>query len=528
MSDGTTGEALFARKVSKRFGETIVLDVVDLDIPLGKVTGLVGENGAGKSTLMNILSGQLAADSGEVHFPEWHTSSADRTEPSPAQSKGVSRVTQEQSLVGPVPVFENLLLGADAQFAFAGQFLNRRRMVETARHMMDLAECTIDVRRTTSDLSFSQRQLVEVIRACLAPSVLWGIENPVVLLDEPTASLEREDEAIFRDLVARTREKGGLLFVSHRLGEVLELADAIVVLKDGRTVASVDPDTHGEKELHRLMVGRERDRDYYHEDRQLDTSARTAAIEVRGLSREGAYRDVSFSVAPGEIFGIGGLLESGKSDCAKGLSGVVPPQSGEVRLTDGQWHKPAIADMIAAGLAYVPSERLVEGMIAPQPVGWNLALGNGDLFSSALGFWRHGEERKAAEATINRVGVKADGPSSPCHRLSGGNQQKVVLGRWLLRDLKVLVLDNPTRGVDAGAKEEIYSLIRDLTDSGVAVILISDELLELIGLSNRIAIMRHGRIETVLDADIENKPTEQALVETMLSGGDDTATQVAA
>ncbi len=394
-------------------------------------------------------------------------------------------------------MFENLLLGADAQFAFAGQFLNRRRMLETARHMMDLAGCDIDVRKTTSDLSFSQRQLVEIIRACLAPSVLWGIENPIVLLDEPTASLELGDEAIFRDLVERTRQAGGLLFVSHRLGEVLELADTIVVLKDGRTVASVDPDTHGEKELHRLMVGRERDRDYYHEDRQIDTSFRPPAIEVRGLTRERAYSDVSFSVAPGEIFGIGGLLESGKSDCAKGLSGVVPPRSGTVRLAGGEWRKPAIADMIADGMAYVPSERLVEGMIAPQSVAWNVALGNGDQFSNRLGFGVTGKSARLRKRTIDRVGVKADGPSTRVVTVfPAATSKRSCLGRWLLRDLKVLILDNPDPRRRCGCQGEIYRLIRDLTNSGVAIVLISDELLELIGMSNRIAIMRHGRIET--------------------------------
>ena len=514
-----TRAALEARGLAKSFGESVALAEVNLDMPAGRVVGLVGENGAGKSTLLNILSGILVPDRGTVELPGRGPLGSGFAA---ARQMGVARVFQEQALIGSVPVFENLLFGTDADYLRGGQLLRRRRMIEVADAMMREAGVALDVRRATSDLSFSQRQLVEIVRACLGPPVLFGIDDPIVLLDEPTASLERGDEELFLRLVARTRRAGSLLFVSHRLGEVLDLSDKIVVLKDGCRVGAVNPADADEHELHRMMVGRERDRDYYREDRQRDdvgAADRTTppALAARGLTRPGEYAGVDLAVAPGEVLGIGGLLESGKTALGKGLAGVEMPSSGEVSLEGGAWERPVIGQMVVRGMGYVPAERLVEGMIALQPVSWNVTLPSGDLFSTMLGFWRRQRERQVGSDMIKRIGIKADGPDARCDRLSGGNQQKVVLARWLARDLSVLVLDNPTRGVDAGAKGEIYALIRGLTDAGVAIVLITDELLELIGMSNRIAVMRHGRITTTIPAPADAKPGEQALVEAMLA-----------
>lgn len=512
----TGASALAASGLSKSYGETLVLDGVDISLPAAGVLGLVGENGAGKSTLLNILSGLIAPDAGSVTLSNGVPLPASFAS---ARRLGVARVFQEQSLVGDVPVFENLLIGADRDFAIAGQFLSRKRMIARAQEMVDAAGASIDVRRTTRDLDFSERQLVEIIRACFGPAMLFGVEHSIVLFDEPTASLERGDEEVFLKLVERLRETSSLLFVSHRLGEVLALSDRIMVLKDGRRVTEVLPADVDESELHRLMVGRERDSDYYHEGRQqlAAPDAEAPAFAARGMERPGHYSGVSLRVAPGEILGIGGLLESGKSALGHGLAGVEPPTGGMVSLDGSDWQVPSAGRLVSEGVGYIPAERLVEGMIADQTVAWNITLPSGDMFSNAFGLWRHGLENEVSRELISRIGIKVDGPDTVCKRLSGGNQQKVVLARWLARRLKVLILDNPTRGVDAGAKEEIYGFIRDLTDAGTAVILISDELLELIGLSNRIAIMRQGRITRILPAPPDAKPSEQELVGAMLS-----------
>ena len=516
----TGASALVARDLSKSYGETLVLDGVEIELPAAGVLGLVGENGAGKSTLLNILSGLVVPDAGTVSLADGAPLPASFAS---ARRLGIARVFQEQSLVGDVPVFENLLIGADRDFAVAGQLLSRKRMIARAQDMVDAAGASIDVRRTTRDLDFSERQIVEIIRACFGPAMLFGVDHSIVLLDEPTASLERGDEEIFLKLVERLRATSSLLFVSHRLGEVLALSDRIMVLKDGRRVTEVVPADVDESELHRLMVGRERDSDYYHEDRQRTSAAHTEApaFAARDMRSPGRYSDVSLQIAPGEILGIGGLLESGKSALGHGLAGVEPPASGMVSLDGSSWQAPSAARLVSEGVGYIPAERLVEGMIADQSVAWNITLPSGDMFSTAFGLWRHGFETEVSRELIARLGIKVDSPDTVCKRLSGGNQQKVVLARWLARRLRVLILDNPTRGVDAGAKEEIYGFIRDLTDAGTAIILISDELLELIGLSNRIAIMRQGRITRILPAPPDAKPSEQELVGAMLSAADE-------
>jgi ribose transport system ATP-binding protein len=346
---------------------------------------------------------------------------------------------------------------------------------------------------------------------------LLGIKHPVVLLDEPTSALDKEDEAAFFRLVDRIRGVGSLVFVSHRLSEVLAISDVVHVLKDGCLVATVEPRSVTESTLHALMVGRERDSDYYHESGQFNAGANPVCLEVRGLSRTGKYHDISLKVKAGEIVAIGGLVASGKSALGKGIVGLEPPEQGSVKVAATRHTKPEIRRLIAAGIGYVPAERLAEGLIARFPLSWNISMAGGhDMFASGFGRWLDRKEEEVASEYMRKLSIKARTPAVSCQQLSGGNQQKVVLARWVCRRPEVLVLDNPTRGVDAGAKEEIYRLIRELTKTGVGVLLITDELLELIGLSNRIIIMQSGKIVAELDAPPHSKPSEQDLIPLML------------
>jgi ribose transport system ATP-binding protein len=507
-----TGPLLEARGLSKRFGANLVLDDVSIELAANSIVGIVGENGAGKSTLFNVLCGVVRPDTGEIRAHGRPFAPRNLAE---ANRHGVSRVFQEQALIPNATVYENLLLGHEERFSRGG-VLDQTAMMAVAERILRRAKVAVDVRAVVGELDFSKRQLVEIARACLTPQEVLGIAAGVVLLDEPTASLQKEEERAFFDMVASLREHASVLFVSHRLSEVLAVSDRVYVLKDGRLVADLPTAGTSERRLHALMVGRERDADYYHEGRQRTVDSEALLFAVEGLSRRGHFSDVSFTVRHGEILGIGGLLLSGKEMLGKVLAGVVPSHAGRVQLgaVEGP---PEVERLIAAGLGYVPAERQLEGMIQDFPVAWNISLASGrDLVAGRFGSWRGAREQALAERYIDALQIRGARPATPCRALSGGNQQKVVLARWLCRDLRVLVLDNPTRGVDAGAKEEIYGFLRALTDRGVAIVLITDELLELIGLANRIAIMRRGRIAAMIDAPAAAKPGERQLIQLML------------
>ncbi len=508
-----------ANGLSKSFAGTAVLSDVGLSVRAGEVVSLVGENGAGKTTLLNIVSGLLQPDRGKLHFAGAEIAPKTFGQ---AMQLGISRVFQEQALIGTLPIYENLLLSLERRFSGRGGVMQRRRMVDLAEALLEEAGLSLDVTRPAASYSFSQRQFVEIARACLVPLKILGIERPLVLLDEPTASLEKGDEERFFRLIAALRGQVSFVFVSHRLGEVLNLSDRIFVLKDGRNVADLAPEEANEERLHSLMVGRTRIADYYQEARQAPREA--VRLQIEGLGDETSYHDVSLTLHQGEVLGVGGLVASGKSDLGRGVAGIATPRRGQIRLDAGPQQQPAIHRLIGQGIGYVPAERLAEGMIPPFSLAWNISLAGGrDEFVGPLGIWLNAKETAVASRFIERLGIRARGPEVRCATLSGGNQQKVVLARWLCRQLSVLVLDNPTRGVDAGAKEEIYGFIRNLTDEGVAILLITDDLPELIGLSDRIAIMHQGRVTAEVEAPAEAKPSEQRLVALMLAEGQEAA-----
>ncbi|RWR21458.1 sugar ABC transporter ATP-binding protein [Sinirhodobacter populi] len=513
---GAVDSLLEVRNLSKSYGPIRVISDVSFDVPRRSVVTLVGENGAGKSTIFNILSGLTAQDSGTVRLDGQDFTPGSHRK---AVARGITRVFQEQSLVQNVPVYENLLLGEEARFTRFGQWIDRNAMIRAARQIIEEAGLDVDVRRKTGDYDFSTRQSIEIARACLTPTILRGVAEPLVLLDEPTSALDRRDEEAFFTLVNKIRRYGSLLFVSHRLTEVLDISDVIYVLKDGAMVTRVTPDETDEHRLHGFMVGRERAADYYYENRQQPPGTAAPAIRAEGVQVLPDGPKVTLEVRPGEILGIGGLLDSGKSRLGKAIAGVIRPLAGRVAIGDGPLRHPEIGHSTRKGLGYIPAERLTEGIIAGFPTAWNFSTGSGgDLFSNRFGLWRGRKERSATLAHIDALAIRSATPDLTMARLSGGNQQKVVLARWLERKPDVLILDNPTRGVDAGAKQEIYRVLRDLTDQGVAIILITDELLELIGLSNRILILQHGGVVAEVPAPPDAKPEEQRLVALMLSG----------
>jgi len=385
-----------------------------------------------------------------------------------------------------------------------------RRKVEAV--FAEFGHAHIDVNEKVANFDFSTRQVIEIVKA-FALADLLEIEMPVMLLDEPTAALTGDEVTFLMKLIAKARARAAIIYVSHRLTEVLEVSDHLYVLKDGAVVASIDADGVADHELHERMVGRKREEFFYSEQLQREPTDKPIMV-LKDLSLNGAFSAINMSLNAGEIVGIAGILGSGKSDLARALAGDMPGTIGTIEIDGQRIGSPSIATMCDAGLGYLPPDRR-DGVIPVLSVAINMTLAR---------LTRHDEsvildltrEEAEAQQLIGRLSIKTPGVHAHAGALSGGNQQKVLLARWLLRDCKVLVLDNPTNGVDAGAKEEIYAVIRSIADSGVGIVVVSDDLPEVIGLSNRVMVMRAGKIIHEIAAPGQAKPNEVDVVAHMV------------
>ncbi|MAP63383.1 MAG: ABC transporter ATP-binding protein [Microbacterium sp.] len=488
------------------FDTNVVLRDVSMHVNPGEIVGLIGENGAGKSTVMDIMCGVLQPTAGTVVMDgadvEFHS-------PVDAARRGVYRVFQEQSVIPRLPVFVNLCLGAEDHFTVAGVF-RKRAAQEHARALLAELGLSYDVDKPVSAYSFGQRQLLELARA-VSLSRIYETREPVILLDEPTAALSGGELELFFALVTRLRDAGtGFLFVSHRLNELLEYSDRLYVMKDGAVVAEV-PASTSESELHRLMVGRERAEDMYQKGRQCgpgdDVRLRATDLTSDGL------KTTSLAVHRGEVVGVGGLLGSGKNQLAAALFGAAGSR-GEIEI-DGVAMGGKLEDRVAAGVGYIPLHRHAEGASLGLTVSQNInevRLGRG----GDLALRAPKRERARAAQWIDKLRVRTRSPEQTVRTLSGGNQQKVVFAKWLSQGADVIIADNPTRGVDAGAKEEIYAIMRDLTADGASVVLVSDDLSELIGLSDRILVMHDGEVVGEVASTPESPAREEDVVSLMV------------
>jgi ribose transport system ATP-binding protein len=493
--------------VSRRFGPVSALSGVSLSVRRGEIVGLIGENGAGKSTLLNIVSGTDRADTGTVAVRGREAAFRDYHE---ATRHGVFRIFQELALVPNMTVWENFSLSHEEHFTTAG-LISRRAAIRRTRELLDRFDHGwIDPARVVESYPFAVRQILEILKA-FALAELLGHDEPIILLDEPTAALAADEIEFLRTLLMKVKGHSAVVFVSHRLSELLEWSDRVVVFKDGAVVSDGPAAELTEHQLHYLMVGRERDQEFYREGRQGVASDRQV-LELRGFGDGVTFRDVDLRIAAGEILGVAGVLGSGKSELGRTVFGVGSTASGEV-VYHGETQRAAALPR-SARVGYVPPERKEDGLLDTFSVAKNISFSRivhqrGPLLDLV-------GERKEARHYIDALRIRTPSERTSILHLSGGNQQKAVLARWLARGVDLLILDNPTRGVDAGAKEEIYKIIRDLTDSGVAVLLISDDLLEVIGLAHRVAVMKDGRIVRELAAPVDAKPTEADLVAAMV------------
>lgn len=470
------------RGISKSFGEFQALHPLSMTLEGGEVLGVVGENGAGKSTLLKILSGVHAPDSGEII---WDGRPLAFSSPQAALSAGIATIHQELAYCGSLSVAENLLLGEPwPRFPWGGvrwSALHRMAAERLARLELDVSTWA-----PLSSLSAAQKQEVAIARALSQSARL-------LILDEPTASLtEPEVQRLFRHLRRLKAAGYAMIYVSHRLSEILELTQRVLVLRDGAQVAihrtsELTPDV-----LIRDMVGRPLDQVY---PRTRSAKRGSVVLEVRGVGRHPLFENVSFSLHAGEVVGLAGLVGAGRSELARALFGLYPLDRGEMRLRGKPWSPTHPLESLQAGLVYLPEERKRQGLVLEHSIRDSISIGFSDLLQRWGIIPRKDEEARVARA-MDRYDVRASGAMQPVGLLSGGNQQKVMLSRWLERDPEVILLDEPTRGVDVGAKAEIHAWIDRLAAQGKAVLLISSDLPELLGLSDRVLVMGQGTIRS--------------------------------
>jgi ribose transport system ATP-binding protein len=491
--------------VEKTYGSTRALRGVDLALAHGEILGLLGENGSGKSTLLRIMAGVEPADRGRVLLGEREVHGHDLVT---GMGHGIGLVFQELSLLPNQTVAEAFFLPAPALGYRFG--LHRRRALERqCGELLTRYGVEAGPGDEVGRLPFHERQLLEILRALELPKLL-GAERTVVLLDEATTALgDREVERLFAVMrSAASSSSSSFVVVSHRLAEMLEISDRLLVLRDGAAVAERVPSATSEDELHGLMVGRERSADYFHDDARA-TIADDSVLEVRGATSEG-FSDVTLHVRAGEIVGLAGLQDSGKSELCEAIFGLRKLRVGELRVA-GRAVSAHPHHNAASGIAYVPKERLSGGIIEDFSITENVGLHL--LRRSAI--VRNGERERAASTVISEFGVKASSPQATLSTLSGGNQQKVAIGKWLIEEPRLLILDNPTRGVDVGARTELYAALRRATQRGAAILVACDELTEILGLCDRAYVMRDGRLSAALDIR-DQTVTERELVAHMM------------
>ena len=481
---------LSMRDVKKHFGPVVALKSMQMDIRPGRVHTILGENGAGKSTLMKILVGVYQPTGGKMELAGQPYSPQSPTE---ASQQGLAIVFQELSLCNNLSVAENIM--ATHEPSRYG-FINDRKLRQMAAALVQDLGLPVNVDAKVGDLSIAQRQLVEIAK---------GLSHPakVLILDEPTSSLSDSEAEILFGIVERLKARGtAIIYISHRMEEIMRLSDDITVIRDGEYVATRERDDTTIEELIALMVGREMDEIYPPALAPVHGNPTTPAIEVRNLTREGEFEDVSFQVLPGEILGFFGLVGSGRSEVMNALFGM-RAATGELHLGGKPVSFRGPVEAIRAGIGFVTENRKEEGLVLGAALRPNISAAAIPAFAGQGGFLNFGAERQAAAAEVQRLAIRTNSLETLAGTLSGGNQQKVVLAKWLLTKPGVLILDEPTRGVDVGAKFEIYRIIRQLASEGTAIIMVSSELPEVLGLADRVVIMAEGRIKaTVSGADL--------------------------
>ena len=499
-----------ANDIGKEYPGTVALKGVDLEVRRGEVVGLVGENGAGKSTLLRIISCVEQPSSGSMEMRGEPFRGRNLLE---ANQSGVGMVFQEQSLMKNLSVAQNIYLGRESQFRRLGLIDWRRMNASAAEVLSSLGLDDISPARNVLELDFATRQMVEIAKVL---NIVGDNEDGcLILLDEPTSVLnDAEIKKLFEKIKLITGQGNAVIFVSHRLSEVIDVSDRIYVFKDGRRTALVDRKDANEDLLYEKMVGRTTSGEYFKVKNQTEPGDEVV-LEVRNLGMRGYFRDVSFRVREGEVLGICGVVGSGKEEVCSVLCGDDSPDSGRIFLGGEERRFSNPADALDTGILSVPKERREEGIIGILSVAENISLSSLKAISRhRMVSGRASVDR--AEEWIRKLNIKASGPKVNVETLSGGNAQKVVFARVIAGENKVVILNHPTRGVDVGAKEEIYQLIREITGRGIGVVLLGDTLDETISLSSRLIVMKDGLVVAEMDSPKDSKPSQFDVVRYMM------------
>jgi ribose transport system ATP-binding protein len=464
--------------VTKRFGSTHALNEVNFDLRAGEVHALMGENGAGKSTLMKILAGNVHRDSGRVLLDG---KEIEIRSPGDATAHGIAIIHQELNTVPAMTVAENLALGREPRNRYGA--LDRRAMLDSAREKLARIGAQIDPRRELGELSVGMQQMVEIARAIS--------ENArILVLDEPTAALSRAEALQLYEIISEMRAEGvGLVYISHRLEEVWRLADRVTVFRDGTYVGTREKDEISPPDVVRMMVGRNLDDLYQH---KRHTSGKVV-LDVQGLTNADGIGPVSFQVRAGEVVCLAGLVGAGRTEVARLIFGADQARGGTVTVNGKVVTAASPRQAIAAGIAMVPESRKEQALFLDHAVEDNISVSSLKDHVN-VGVLKRGHIRSAVKSQMERLHLRLNALRLPVKALSGGNQQKAVLARWLMRESDVLILDEPTRGVDIGAKSEIYEVVNELATAGKAILVVSSDLPEAIGISDRILVMRAGQI----------------------------------
>jgi simple sugar transport system ATP-binding protein len=483
--------------ISKRFGGVLALQGIDLTLETGEVHCIVGENGSGKSTLIKVITGSMAPSPGGQIIIEGREES--RLTPSRSVACGIQVIYQDLSLFPNLTVAENIGIAQHLGGLHAVDWVGMRK---NARVAMDKLGVSLDLDATVAQLPISGRQIVAICRAMAADARL-------LIMDEPTASLSRSEVDVLLQLVRDLKKKGiCVIFVSHRLDEVMEVADRVTVLRDGRKLGTFPASEMNSRKLGLLMTGKEFD--YVAEKKAVSDGP--PCLSVANLSRAGEYADISFELRPGEILGLLGLLGSGRTELALSLFGMTRPDSGEIRVNGRAVKLRSNREAVASGIAYVPEDRLKHGLVLDQPISTNLLLAVFKLVVDRFGMFDRRKTTAVVQQWIHDLTIKVGQPDDAVKTLSGGNQQRVVIGKWLARNPGILILDSPTAGVDIAAKDGIYEVVKRLAASGVAIIMISNEVPEVLYHCNRVLIMRNGRLRGEYQPNISSEQELQEAV----------------